>query len=145
MQKTLPVPIKQSTFTLSYNFYLAFLAWNWVYALIHQQASELLSPFQHLQDSNLGTLRNGEPKGCNHVTHKHYKDFTKLIKQWERLRYTIQNLTIPSLDRTSWTENLKSEPANSIKPVSDGWPPPCGWNTVESNIRAIRPSSPWFI
>lgn len=63
----------------------------------------------------------------------------------ETITVEIDNLviTIPSFDRASWTENLKSEPANTMEPVSDGWPPPCGWNTVDSSISAVRPSCAW--
>jgi hypothetical protein len=36
-----------------------------------------------------------------------------------------EKLTIPSLDRTSWTINLKLESAAMVMtPVSAGWPPP---------------------
>lgn len=55
-------------------------------------------------------------------------------KRWRRH-------TIPFLDLTSWTINLKRGDSGEdwvaeIIPTSQGWPPPCGWKIVESNTKA---------
>ena len=48
-------------------------------------------------------------------------------------------LTTPSFARASSTRNLA--PPAEMKPVSAGWPPPCGWKTVASSTTATRPPS----
>lgn len=49
--------------------------------------------------------------------------------------------TTPDFARTSVTWNLIAPSPVSMKPVSHGWPPPCGYNMVWSNTTATRSPS----
>lgn len=61
--------------------------------------------------------------------------------QNSKIKKNDDTLTIPSLHLTSSTTNLNGKLRLVMKPVSDGWPPPWGWNIVDSNINACLPSS----